>query len=109
MFWYILMPMEAATSMTSFACIFIVYVISAYSALGNLVMGSGSMSERRIVDSVIENEMNPQQLSGEILYRKQVNARNQLSIGQLYQSSGISTVTYGTTKGEDEALHSHGT
>lgn len=80
------MPMVVTAFMTTCLAVFFVYMVSSYSALGTLVMSSGSMKQDRIIGSSIEDEMTPTQLSDELFYQKRKNSRHQLPIREWYSS-----------------------
>ncbi|CAJ1954472.1 unnamed protein product [Cylindrotheca closterium] len=86
LFWVLAMPRLVTAVMTTCSGLFLVYIISAYSALGTLVMSSGSMRRQTIIGSNVEDEMTPHQLSDELLYQKRKNMRRRLSIVDQYRT-----------------------
>lgn len=69
LFWYILMPMPWAISLTVSGVIVITHVISTYSALGRLIMHTGAMGEEHVV-GVRDQEMQTSEELYETLKKK---------------------------------------
>jgi len=109
MFWFLVMPDIVATIMSTSAAAFLVYTISAYSALGSLVMSSGSMGQRQILRCMIEEEMTPQELSDELLRRKRKNMKRKLPIKEWYKlSNPLRENTSRATSGDPDPSESSG-
>mmetsp|Transcript_8598 Transcript_8598/g.20698 ORF Transcript_8598/g.20698 Transcript_8598/m.20698 type:complete len:290 (+) Transcript_8598:30-899(+) len=100
LFWVLIMPKIVTAIITTWSALFFGYMISAYSALGTLVMSSGSMGQRQVIGTTIEDEMSPQQLSDELLNRKRKNMRRQVPIREWYSSPSSNKLS--TQKAEEE-------
>jgi hypothetical protein len=79
------MPTYAAIGLSIGAAIVIVYLMSSYSALGNLIMNSGALSENRIVSETFEEDMTPTQISEELLKRKRANQKAETPVNLMYR------------------------
>jgi hypothetical protein len=79
-----------ATGLSIGGSIILVYITSTYSALGHLAMHSGVLSEKRIIDEVIADNMTPQQLSEELLRRTTASKKADLPLNLVYRSKKLS-------------------
>ena len=108
------MPLAASVILSLSGAIVLVYIISSFSALGNLIMHSGVLSESRIVSRTIEEELSPAQLSEELLRRKVARQDKDTTMRSLYrqqaevQGGGSSTHSSNSeTSTIDCGLHTH--
>jgi hypothetical protein len=85
LFLYVMMPIPVAITTSVAAIIALVFFISGNSALANIIMNSGAMSEFRIVDEQLESKMTPTELSEELLRRKRKRQTDQTPVNQLYR------------------------
>ena len=123
LFLYVILPTYVAMGLSICGSIVLVYIISTYSALGHLAMHSGVLSEERIDDKIIEDDMTPQQLSEELLRRTRASKKADIPLNLVYRSTKLSnssttgtrqTVAFedtcegsGETGGNSESGHQH--
>ena len=95
------MPTFAAMGLSAILAVILVYIVSMYSALGNLTMHSGALSDYRIVKEMIEDDMTAPQITEE-LFRRQKKSNTDETLKSIYyrkkKMQGVSESSYVISK-----------
>lgn len=81
------MPAAAAICLSIGAGIFFIYVVSGNSALANIIMKSGAMSDERMVEAHLESQMSSSEISAELLRRKRRRQAVKTPVNESYRTT----------------------
>mmetsp|Transcript_1376 Transcript_1376/g.2706 ORF Transcript_1376/g.2706 Transcript_1376/m.2706 type:complete len:127 (-) Transcript_1376:100-480(-) len=79
------MPFAPAIILSVGGILLIVHIVSTYSALARIIMDTGAMSSRRVLDQEKEDDMTPSQLAEELLRRTRDARVNDVPVNLKYR------------------------
>ncbi|CAJ1954473.1 unnamed protein product [Cylindrotheca closterium] len=85
LFWWIIMPIGPAVILSVGGILLIVHIVSTYSALARIIMDTGAMSSKRVLDQELEDDMTPQELAEELLKRTREARVNSVPVNLKYR------------------------
>jgi len=85
LFWWVIMPSIPAVVLSVGGVFLIVHIVSTYSALARIIMETGAMGSRRVLDQEKEDDMTPQELAEELLRRTRDARIKSVPVNQKYR------------------------
>lgn len=79
------MPSIPAVVLSVGGVFLIVHIVSTYSALARIIMETGAMGSRRVLDQEKEDDMTPQELAEELLRRTRDARIKSVPVNQKYR------------------------
>lgn len=85
LFWWVIMPFGPALFLSVGGFLLIVHIVSTYSALARIIIDTGAMSAKRVLDEDKEDEMTPSELAEELLKRTREARKNAVPVNLKYR------------------------
>ena len=79
------MPIGPAVILSVGGILLIVHIVSTYSALARIIMNTGAMSSKRVLDQELEDDMTPSELAEELLKRTREAMVNPVPVNLKYR------------------------
>lgn len=79
------MPIGPAILLSIGGILLIVHIVSTYSALARIIMDTGAMSSKRVLDQEKEDDMTPSELAEELLKRTRDARLNAVPVNLKYR------------------------
>jgi len=85
LFWYVLAAWQVAMPLTILCTVFILHITSTSSAVAGIIMYSGGIGDERIIESKVERELDPPDLTETLIEKCTVAKNGNIPVSEQYR------------------------